>query len=196
MAKFDEIIPFFLKWETGLGRYAYNYPLEKMFNEARKTGYGNDPADLGGATMCGVILSTYKTYCKNKGLPTPDIAALKAIPYEQWREIAKGMFWDKWQGDKIASQSVANILVDWVWASGKYGITLPQKLLGVTADGIVGAKTLAALNAREPRSLFAQIRQARVNYIERICESRPANKKFKKGWMNRLNGITWEGLVL
>jgi lysozyme family protein len=196
VAKSDEIIPFFLKWETGLGRYAYKLPLEKMFEEARKTGYGNDPDDLGGATMCGVILSTYRTYCKNKGLPTPGIKELKAIPYAQWREIAKAMFWDKWQADKIASQAVANILVDWVWASGKYGITLPQKLLGVTADGIVGPKTLAALNAREPRALFAQLRQARINFIESICAKRPANKKFRRGWLNRIDGITYNGLVL
>jgi lysozyme family protein len=146
--------------------------------------------------MCGVILSTYRTYCKNKGLPTPGIKELKAIPFAQWREIAKAMFWDKWQADKIASQAVANILVDWVWASGKYGITLPQKLLGVAADGIVGPKTLAALNAREPRALFAQLRQARINFIENICAKRPANKKFRRGWLNRLDGITYNGPVL
>jgi hypothetical protein len=30
----------------------------------------------------------------------------------------KSLYWDKWKADQIKSQSVANILVDWVWASG------------------------------------------------------------------------------
>ncbi len=196
MAQFDVIIPFFLKWEAGLGRHALRLPLEQMFDEARKTGFGNDPDDLGGATMCGVTLATYRTYCRDKLLPTPGVKELKAIPYAQWREIAKSMFWDMWKADEIVSQPVANILVDWVWASGKYGITLPQKLLGVEADGIVGPKTLNALNTRESRALFAQLRQARLRYIDAICARRPANEKFRRGWLNRLHGITFAGLIL
>ncbi len=196
MAQFDVIIPFFLKWEAGLGRHALRLPLEQMFDEARKTGFGNDPDDLGGATMCGVTLATYRTYCRDKLLPTPGVKELKAILYAQWREIAKSMFWDMWKADEITSQPVANILVDWVWASGKYGINLPQKLLGVEADGIVGPKTLNALNTRESRALFAQLRLARLRYIDAICARRPANEKFRRGWLNRLHGITFAGLIL
>ena len=196
MAYFDEIIPFFLKWEAGLGKHALSLPLEQMFEEARKTGYGNDPDDRGGATLCGVILSTYRAYCKSKGLPQPGIKDLKAMPFAHWREIAKTMFWDRWQADEITSQPVANILVDWVWASGQHGITIPQKLLGVKADGTVGPKTLAALNARESRALFEQLRQARLRFIDSICARRPANNKFRRGWLNRLNAITYEALIL
>jgi len=36
----------------------------------------------------------------------------------------KKNFWDKWKADLIKDQSIANILVDWVWGSGKYGITI------------------------------------------------------------------------
>lgn len=196
MANFDVIIPFFLKWEAGLTKAALNLPLEQMFRLARETGYGNDPADTGGATMCGVTIATYRSYCKRKGLPVPGIDELKAIPYARWRQLAKEMFWDRWQADRITSQPVANILVDWVWASGKYGITLPQKLLGVEADGIVGPVTLAALNGSEPRALFARLWQARAAYIEAICARRPANRKFRRGWLNRLRGITYDRLAL
>ena len=71
-----------------------------------------------------------------------------------------------------------------------------EKLLGVTADGIVGAKTLAALNAREPRQLFAEIKKARVAFIQGIIKRRPSQKVFEKGWMRRLNCINYGSLTL
>ena len=103
------------------------------------------------------------------------------------------MYWDRWQGDKIGSQSVANILVDWVWASGTHGIKIPQCLLGVTVDGIVGPKTLEAINRQNPRELFDRIKIARFDFIEDICRQRPTNNKFKRGWMNRINDIAYVG---
>lgn len=63
---------------------------------------------------------------------------------------------------------MANILVDGVWPSGRYGMTKVQQLLGVKVDGIVGEKTLAALNARNPLELFNTIKRARVALIEGI----------------------------
>lgn len=99
------------------------------------------------------------------------------------------MFWDRWQADLIYDQKIAEMLVDWVWTSGSYGITLPQKMLGVKADGIVGPKTLAAVNGREPSLLFKQLKTARLAYLERICMQRPANRRFLNGWCRRLNAI-------
>ena len=40
---------------------------------------------------------------------------------------------------KLKDQNVANILVDWVWASGAYGIKIPQRVLGVDVDGRSGS---------------------------------------------------------
>ncbi len=99
------------------------------------------------------------------------------------------MFWDRWQADQIANQHVAEILVDWVWTSGSYGITIPQRLLGVKADGIVGPKTLAALNHQNPNEIFQKIKQSRISYIDQICLRRPANTKFRTGWLRRLNSL-------
>lgn len=172
MADVMKLVPFILKWEGG---------------------FVDDPDDLGGATNRGVTIGTYATYCKKKGYPAPTVERLKNLSEKDWAEILKTMYWDRWKADEIKSQSVANILVDWVWASGVNGIKIPQKVLGVTADGIVGAKTLAALNARNPKELFEEIREARVQFIEDICRKRPANNKFKKGWLNRINSLQYVG---
>lgn len=142
--------------------------------------------------MVGVTIATYKEYCRKKGYPVPTIDRLRNMTYAQWLDILKTMFWDRWQADKIANQSVAEILVDWVWASGKYGITIPQQVLGVTVDGVVGPKTLAALNKQNPAQFFARIVAERKAYIDRICASRPVNNKYKRGWLNRLNAIKFQ----
>lgn len=192
MAKVESIVPFILKWETGTTGIGLTN--EQLFEKAKLKGFANDPDDLGGATMCGVTLATFTEYCRRKGYPRPTIVRLKAITYKEWLEILKTMFWDKWKADQINNESIALILVDWVWGSGKYGITIPQKAIGVTADGIVGPKTIAAVNAKDPKQLFDLIRKERLAYIERICRSRPTNLKYKRGWLNRLNDIKFKGV--
>lgn len=187
MADIKNLIPFILKWEGG---------------------FANDPTDRGGATNKGVTIATYEAYCKKKGLPRPSVADLKHISDAYWRDIIKTMFWDKWRADDIHSQKIANILVDWVWASGIHGIKKPQALLGVVQDGIVGDKTLSAVNFADPDQLFEAIFKERVKFINGIVSRsvvayekkigrkatekellKYTQKRFLSGWMNRLNDI-------
>lgn len=171
MANVSKLVPFILKWEGG---------------------FVNDPDDLGGATNKGITFATYKRYRKKKGMPEPTIEDLKGITDAEWTEILKTMYWDRWEADFINNQSIANILVDWFWCSGIHGIKRPQKLLNVTVDGIVGEKTIAAVNAADPKDLFEKIKQERFSFIDEICKARPANEKFSKGWLNRINDFTFE----
>lgn len=167
MADYRKLKPFILRWEGG---------------------YINDQADLGKQTNKGVTLSTYRSvFGKNK-----TVSDLKKITDDQWEFIFKKFYWDKWKADNINDQNVANILVDWLWCSGSYGIKIPQRVLGVSADGIVGSKTIAAINARDGRELFDTIKQERKDFIDRICQTRPQNRKFKNGWLNRINSLAYE----
>ena len=174
MANVYKLAPFILKWEGG---------------------FVNDPDDLGGATNMGVTISTWKQVGYDKdGDGDIDVDDLHLLTREDVvNRVLKPHYWDRWKADDIKSQSVANILVDWVWASCAHGIKIPQRLLGVSVDGIVGPKTLAAVNARNPRELFDMIKIARFDFIEDICRKRPANNKFKRGWMNRINDIAYVG---
>lgn len=171
MAKSIKLVPFILQWEGG---------------------FVNDPVDLGGATNKGVTIGTFKDYRKSKGLPSPTVDDLKNISESEWYEIFKSLYWDRWKADEIKSQAVANILVDWVWASGSHGIKRPQRLLGVKADGIVGKQTIAAVNAMDAATLFKMIKDDRAKFIDEICKARPANERFRKGWTNRINSIRYE----
>ena len=171
-------------------------------------GFANAPADRGGATNMGVTIATFEAYCRRKAYPRPTVERLKRLTEKEWLDILKTMFWDKWKADAIKSQKVANILVDWVWGSGSHGILIPQKLLGVKVDGIVGEKTLEALNAQEPDKFFQVVFDARKKFLQDITAGsirryearigrkateaellKHTNKRFLKGWLNRLEDI-------
>lgn len=160
-------------------------------------GFVNDPLDKGGATNMGVTIATWRKQGYDKdGDGDIDIADLKLMSPADAMAIMKRNYWDRWKADQINDQSIANILVDWVWGSGAYGIKIPQRLLGVTVDGVVGPKTLAAINGRNPRELFALIHDERRQYFERICQNTPTNRRFLKGWLRRLDAIRYGSLVL
>ena len=186
MARIELFIPHVLRWAAGVTQKS-GESVEALFVRARKSGWSDHPLDKGGATQCDVTLSAYTDYCRRKGLPAPDKAALKAIPYAHWLDILKTMYWDRWKADKIRSQSVAELLVDWVWGSGATGIKRPQKLLGVTADGVVGVKTLDAVNSRDPRQLFEAVKADRIRFYYEIVARNPSQRIWLQGWLNRVN---------
>ena len=101
MANVNQLAPFILKWEGG---------------------FVNDPADLGGATNMGVTIGTWKSCGYDKdGDGDIDVDDLHLLTREDVvKRVLKPHYWDRWKADLITSQSVANILVDWVWASSTF----------------------------------------------------------------------------
>lgn len=171
MANHQKLIPFILQWEGG---------------------WSDLPNDRGGKTMRGVTFSTYKEFCRKKNRPAPSVDDLRNISNEDWGEIFKEMFWDRWRADEINSQSVANLLVDWLWCSGYSSVKTVQKVLKVDVDGVVGPKTLLAINQAMPEKLFVDLKKARKQFLLRIVENDPLQNCFLNGWMNRLNNLKFE----
>jgi lysozyme family protein len=169
MAKSEILKPFILSWEGG---------------------FANIKGDRGGATNKGVTIATYRSVFGKERT----VEDLKTLTDVEWMHIFNTLFWNRWQADHIKDQSVANLLVDWVWASGNYGVRLPQRILGVAIDGVVGPKTLAAVNDYpDQEKLFKMLWQEREDFFKRIGTG--TQKKFLKGWLNRLNGIQYGCLV-
>ena len=189
MAHIDVLLPYILKWEGG---------------------FVNDKADPGGATNKGVTISTWKKCGYDKdGDGDIDVNDLKMISNLDVRDrILRPYYWNRWKADCINSQKVANILVDWVWASGKWGIVIPQRIMGTVADGIVGTLTLQNLNASNPDVLFEKLYDARVAFLNdvvlhsvdayaRKIGRKPTYKekmsctcqRFINGWLRRLADI-------
>lgn len=174
MAAIEKLVPFILKWEGG---------------------FVNDPIDKGSATNMGVSIATWRQVGYDKDLDGDiDVDDLRLLTNDEVvNRVLKPHYWDRWQGDRIISQSVANILVDWIWGSGVSGIKIPQRILGVAQDGVVGPVTLAAVNARDPRKFFETIKKEREIFLLNIVKRDPSQNRFLKGWLNRLDALKYEG---
>ena len=160
-------------------------------------GFSNHPADKGGPTNKGVTIATWRQVGYDKdGDGDIDVDDIRMLTEEDVVErVMRPHYWNRWKGDQIRCQSIANLVVDWVWASGKYGITRVQKLLCVKQDGIVGPETLRALNSSDERELFARIMDERIAYIDNLCRKNASQKVFRKGWLRRLSCIGYGCLV-
>ena len=189
MAKIEKLSPIVAKWEGG---------------------FVNDSVDKGGATNMGVTIGTWRAvgYDKN-GDGHIDVHDIKLLNERDFSAVLK-IYWNRWQADRLLNQSVANILVDWVWASGNWGVKIPQRILGLKEDGSVGIQTLKAVNSQNQKELFDKIFQARKNFFKDIVENSIKNyekqikrkstekeklkytqKRFLIGWLNRLNDFKY-----
>lgn len=173
MAKIEILAPIIFQWEGG---------------------WVNHKADKGGKTNMGVTLTTWRACGYDKD-DDGDIDAddLRLITHEDVIKLLRKHYWDRWKADQIRDQSIANILVDWVWASGKWGVIIPQRLLNVTADGKVGPVTLATLNQVNPKIFFLRLKEERIKFCEDLCEKDPSQKVFLQGWINRINDFKYLG---
>ena len=141
--------------------------------------------------MMGITYNTYAFYCQLKGKKTPTVDELKNISDVEWTDILKTLYWDKWKADEILNQSVANILADFFFNSGNWGIKIPQELLNVTVDGIVGKGTINRLNTINQKEFFYAVKNARTDFFNGIVARNPSQKVFLNGWMNRINSFTF-----
>ncbi len=170
MASFDLYVPQLLKFEGG---------------------FVDDPADPGGATNLGITLATFQRYAQSLLGEAPTLEALRALTPEQAGAIYKQEYWDKLDGDQIASQPLAEILFDFYVNAGTEAVLLLQRILrqlGATdlaLDGEMGPATLAALQAADQAQVYALYRQGRIDYYERLAQERPVDAKFLQGWLAR-----------
>ena len=163
-----------------------NADIVKIIKEAEGGYAGNIDGKI--CTMRGVTLETYREHFG----ATKTCNDLRNISDSEWWMIFKKSFWDRWQADNIRNTSIANLVVDWTWASGKWGIYCPEEVLGVprslTKDGIASA--VDAINRNTNQSeLFQKLWNRRKEYFESIATG--DKKKFLKGWLNRLNRFSY-----
>jgi lysozyme family protein len=169
MADINKLVPIILKWEGG---------------------FVNDPVDRGGATNMGVTIGTWKQVGYDvDGDGDVDVDDLTMLNKKQVvTDVLKPHYWDKWHANDIKNQSIANLVVDWTWGFGVWGIKYPQRILGVKDDGVVGQKTLAAVNNYpNQKELFDLLWNRRKKHFEDIAKSDSTQNRFLRGWLNRLN---------
>ena len=193
MAQIEKLIPHILLWENSI-KMLPGETLRQTYERARAKGVIKKKSDLGGPTLAGVTLKTLQeSRTKRQGAKVKVTESdLAKLTYEEWLAILKSLFWDRCKGDQIHSQSVANMIVDWCWLNGPQAIRDMQTAFSLVQDGIVGPRTLAALNSAPAESVFNRLKAARERSYHRIVFNRPSQQVNLQGWLNRLNALKFE----
>lgn len=151
-------------------------------NLSNDSGNYNSLGQLVG-TNYGISAKVYELWIKRP----PSIADMKAITKTLSLQIYKIWFWDKIKGDLINNQSVANIIADHAVNAGVNGSgKLTQRVLNdnfgfnLIVDGIIGNKTISAINSVDAEKLHSYLKKAREEFYINL------GGDFLKGWLYRL----------
>jgi lysozyme family protein len=142
--------------------------------QRRAVGYVNDPLDAGGETKFGVAVNA-----------NPDLN-IKRLTWAG----AKAVYYDRYWVAGGCEKLPARLAVLHFDGCVNHGIGRAKKFLqravGAEADGIIGAKTLAAILEQEPLWICNKVCDLREQFYEDIVEAKPAQSRFLKGWLRRI----------
>lgn len=149
-------------------------------------GFSNDPADPGGATMKGVTQRTYDSYRTRKGL-LPQ--AVFRIASDELEDLYRNLYWIPSGASQLSDSAFATCLFDFAVNSGVLtAVKVAQRVVGVEDDGVIGPKTISALQAATRVHVDAYL-DARMENFQRIIKVRPSSSRFLGGWTDRVNAL-------
>jgi len=131
-------------------------------------GYVNDPADPGGETKFGISKRSY---------PGEDIANLTL---ERAKQIYRRDFWSI--ADALPDGIRFDVFDMTVNSGRKATIECLQKAVGETEDGVMGPRTLQAINSMPAARLVARFNGARLIFMTDL----KTFQNFGKGWVRRV----------
>lgn len=141
-------------------------------------GYVSHPADPGGRTNLGVTQRVWEEWA---GHPV-DEKAMRGLTPEMVKPLYKRKYWDAVRGDDLPA-GVDYCVFDAAVNSGPgRAIKWLQQSIGVTQDGAIGPKTLAAVNSSDPKLLVVRYNAVRLAFLQEL----PTWDTFGKGWNRRV----------
>lgn len=137
--------------------------------------------DKGGQTYAGIARTRWPAW---SGWPFVDRG--ETPPSALVREFYRRNFWDAVRGDELVHQGVAESLFDFaVNAGARTASKLAQIVAGVTADGVLGPKSLTAINALQADYFRPHYAIAKLARYRDIVTRDRTQAKFLLGWINR-----------
>lgn len=133
-------------------------------------GYVNNPADPGGATKYGISKRQY---------PHLDI---EHLTLDQARAIYLRDYWGPGGCDTVPEPIRLHLFDAAVHSGPKAAVKLLQHAVGEVEDGILGPRTLAAVNSMPAPRLVARLCGARLALLAGL----PTWAAFGRGWARRI----------
>lgn len=131
-------------------------------------------ADPGGKTKFGITEAVARAW-GYKG-------DMRDLPFDTAKAIAKAWYWDKYQCDQFDAR-IAYQVFDAAY-NGGYPVKWLQECVGAVPDGVIGAKTIAAVRAADVWKTIALFNAKRQLYMIGL-NNWPQNSR---GWIARTAG--------
>lgn len=149
---------------------------ETEYNKDGTVRVERDPNDPGGTTKYGIDQRDHPGV--NVATLTKD-QAIEIYRNEEWRKAQCASMKAPW--DLAVFDSAINPGLGWMPRA-------LQAAVGVTVDGFIGPKTLAAVNAASEQQLIEFLRSRVAYYRARpaTLNGRPFRERYLSGWLNRV----------
>lgn len=161
-------------------------------------GYQNDPNDsvnfcggVNAGTKYGVSAQGYQAFFGQ--CPSPQ--TMKDLSIDTAKQIGKGNYWDKINGDKVDNQSVANMMFSYIWGSGASEISslkavanqVNGKRVMVENDNKITDNEVAIINGLNQELYFNALKEFRIRFFNGLATKNPERYgKYLQGWLNRM----------
>lgn len=166
MTDLDRCLPFVLEWEGG---------------------YSDHPSDPGGATNLGI---THAVLAEWRGKPVTK-ADVKALALPEAAQIYRARYWDKVRGDSLPAGIDLAVFDCAVNQGVGRAIRLLQEAARVKVDGVIGPRTLEAIQSAAPIPLLNEFMARRMNAYGLLVN---LFRSFGLGWSRRLMSQHTEAL--
>jgi lysozyme family protein len=137
-------------------------------------GYSNHEADPGGETMWGVT----KVVARAHGYE----GLMRDLPVDVAKAIYRKSYWDAVQAESLPPLLRYAVFDAAVNSGPGTAIRWLQQAVGATPDGILGPKTLAAINELNPEGILRRMLAKRLTAMT----SMSGWPSFSRGWARRI----------
>lgn len=151
--------------------------------------YTDHPVDRGGPTKGGITLATFRSWRGKHGSwggAAVTKKHLQNLKEEEALAILKNRY-VKCNGiDKVENPELQEQIIDDAVLSGPFlAVKDLQKTVNVVQDGIIGDKTLAAIELNNPIVVNRKLAVERSLRLARFVQKNPKQLVFLVGWLNR-----------
>lgn len=169
-----------------MAQWTYDESLRRLL--VHEGGYTNDPADPGGPTNFGITIYDYRKYVK----PGATAADVRAMKVEEAKAIYRAKYWDAQRCDALPA-GVDYCVFDYGVNSGiGRAKKVLQRVVGVEADGLLGAATMTAVVAHDAKEIIGAICDERLRFLKSL-RTWPV---FGKGWGRRVVEVKAAALAM
>lgn len=136
-------------------------------------GYSYHPSDPGGETMWGVTAKVARANGYS--------GEMRDLPRDTAKTIYRNLYWDAVKADQLPDSVKFDVFDGAVNSGVSQSVKWLQRAIGVTDDGVIGPKTIAASSGSGPE-IVAKYNGHRLSFMTGL----PTWGAFGRGWARRV----------